>query len=64
VLGMAAPKKEPEMSPLNAEIPTDLHKRLRIEAINRGATVKALVIEALQKMLGDKTEPPARARVK
>lgn len=40
------------MTPLNARIPTDLHKLLRIEAINRGARVQDLVAEALRRFLG------------
>jgi predicted HicB family RNase H-like nuclease len=47
-----AAKRNDGMSPLNARIPTDLHKHLRIEAINRGVRVQDLVAEALRKLLG------------
>ena len=57
------PKKERDMTPLNARIPTELHKLLRIEAINRGATVQELVAQALRMML-DKVEHPPKAKGK
>lgn len=52
-----AAKKETDMSPLNARIPTELHKLLRIEAINRGARVQDLVAEALRRFLGQPEKP-------
>ncbi len=55
-----ATKKDDDMTPLNARIPTDLHKQLRISAINRGERVQDLVAEALRRFLG--AEPPADAK--
>ena len=48
---------------LNVLVPTELHKLLRIEAINRGATVQELVAQALRMML-DKVEHPPKAKGK
>ena len=57
-----AAKKDEDMTPLNARIPTDLHKLLRIEAINRGERVQDLVAAALRKFLGEPGSPPADAK--
>jgi predicted HicB family RNase H-like nuclease len=33
------------------DIPEELHRRLKVEAATRGTTLKALVIEALERVL-------------
>jgi LDH2 family malate/lactate/ureidoglycolate dehydrogenase len=42
---------------VHVEVPTDIHARVRIQAIERGITLKAAVIEAL-----DEWAAPARAK--
>lgn len=52
------------MSSLNARIPTDLHRKLRVEAINRGATVQQLVTDAVRLILGEKPELPPKPKAR
>lgn len=40
-----------EESPLTVRIPKELHKQLRMEAVNRGTTLREIVITALKKEL-------------
>ena len=40
------------MVSINYEIPDELHREIRILAAVRGVTIKALVIEALQLLVG------------
>lgn len=59
-----AAKKDTNMTQLNAQIPTDIHKRLRVEAINRDARVQDLVATALRRFLGmpepEQMKPPKK----
>lgn len=44
------------------DIPEDLHRRLKVEAATRGTTLKALVIEALERVLDAPDDKDANAR--
>ncbi|HEY8526087.1 MAG TPA: hypothetical protein VIL48_14045 [Acidimicrobiales bacterium] len=44
------------------DIPEELHRRLKVEAATRGTTLKALVIEALEKILEEPADKDANAR--
>jgi hypothetical protein len=58
----AKPKPGPDVSHLNALIPTELHRRLLIRKVNSGKTVQELVAEALELLLRqDDAKPRAPA---
>jgi predicted HicB family RNase H-like nuclease len=42
---------KPETKRLNAEIPVDLHRKLKVVAANKGKTVTELVIDTLHEHL-------------
>jgi hypothetical protein len=46
---MAKPKQEddPNLQRLTANIPTDLHRRFRLEAVKRGVPIRTVLTEAV-----------------
>jgi predicted HicB family RNase H-like nuclease len=42
------------MSNINIEIPDDLHKKLKLEAVKEEISLKNLIIDSLQNNLGKK----------
>jgi predicted HicB family RNase H-like nuclease len=44
------------------DIPEELHRRLKVEAATRGTTLKALVIEALERVLDESDGKAANGR--
>ena len=59
---MAGKKDDQPMTALNVRIPTDLHRKVKIEAINRGKTVQELVQSAIRSALGLPDDAPVKAR--
>jgi predicted HicB family RNase H-like nuclease len=47
---------------LHIELPDSLHRRAKIAAVQRGVTLKAFVIEALERLVIDQEAEDARGR--
>lgn len=46
------PEKTEEDKRLSVDVPVSLHKQLKLAALNRGTTVRKLVVQALQDAYG------------
>ena len=50
----------PTVPRLHIELPNDLHRRARIAAVERGETLKAFVIEALERLVVEQEADEAK----
>jgi predicted HicB family RNase H-like nuclease len=50
----------PNVPRLHIELPNDLHRRAKIAAVERGETLKAFVIEALERLVVEQEADEAK----